>query len=374
MWSPQLYLEKGKARQVESRVLNTAAKQLDEFYRENADIPAILTLGHLAQRSRVSYDRLRAVVERRIEPYNHFTIRKRSGGRRTISVPIRDLLMVQRWLTRHIQNKQSAHSSSYAFTPGSSIVKCAMRHTGARWLVKLDISGFFGSISEIAVYRVFHGLGYEPLVAFELARLTTCVTNNLYRYSNPRWQNNFHLYTIDAYDDGRIGHLPQGAPTSPMLSNLVMKKVDMKLSRLASRNDLVYTRYSDDLTFSKRDRWKRSKAKSFVNAVSRILRTEGYLPNTKKTKIVPPGARKIVLGLVVDGPEPRLSRQFRSNLRQHLYYLRRYGPVEHMKHRQFETLLGMRRHIRGHIDFAFMVDEIFAQRMLVQFNAVEWPV
>ena len=374
MWSPQLYLQEGRARQVEPGVLNEAAKQLDEFYARNSDIPAILTLGHLAQRSEVPYDRLRAVVERSIQPYNHFTIRKRSGGRRTISVPSRDLLRAQRWLSKHILNKQSVHSACYAFAPGSSIVNCARRHTGARWLVKMDILGFFGSISEIAVYRVFHDLGYKPLVAFELARLTTCVTNNWFRYRNLRWHNYYPFYTIDAYDDERIGHLPQGAPTSPMLSNLVMKKVDVKLVRMASRNGLVYTRYSDDLAFSKRDGWERSEAKKFVHSVSSVLRAEGYYPNIKKTKIVPPGARKIVLGLIVDGPEPRLSRQFRSKLRQHLYYLRRYGPVEHMKRRRFETLLGMRRHIRGHIDFASMVDEKFARRMLAQFNDVEWPV
>ena len=374
MWSPQLYLQEGRARQVEPAVLNTAAKQLDDFYGNHTNIPGILTLGHLAQRSGVPYDRLRVVVERKIQPYNHFTIRKRSGGRRTISVPNRDLLIVQKWLTKHILNKQTAHAASYAFTPGSSIVNCASRHTGARWLLKMDISGFFGSVSEIAIYRVFHDLGYQPLVAFELARLTTCVTNNWFRYKNLRWHNYQPFYAIRAYDDVRIGHLPQGAPTSPMLSNLVMKKVDTTLSRMASQDQLVYTRYSDDLTFSKRDGWERSKAKNFVHAVSRILRAEGYYPNARKTKIVPPGARKVVLGLIVDGANPKLSRQFRSNLRQHLYYLRRHGPVEHMKRRQFETLLGMRRHIRGHIDFALMVDEKFALRMLAQFNEVEWPV
>ena len=287
MWSPQLYLQEGHARQVEPTVLNAAAKQLDEFYGRKPNIPAILTLGHLAQRSGVPYDRLRAVVERKIQPYNHFTIRKRSGGRRTISVPHRDLLIAQKWLTRHILNKQTPHSTSYAFTPGSSIVNCASRHTGARWLVKMDISGFFGSVSEIAVYRVFHDLGYEPLVAFELARLTTCITNNWFRYRNLRWQNYYPFYTIEAYDDLRIGHLPQGAPTSPMLSNLVMKDVDTKLSRMASQTDLVYTRYSDDLTFSKRDGWERSKAKSFVQAVSKVLRANGYYPNASPTYSAP---------------------------------------------------------------------------------------
>ena len=143
MWSPQLYIREGLARQVQPEVLRAAASKLDTFYSQSDNIPALLTLGHLAQRSGVPYGSLRAAVERKGQSYNHFTIRKRSGGRRTISVPNRDLLMVQRWLTKHILNKQPVHSASYAFKPGSSILQCASRHTGARWLVKMDISGFF---------------------------------------------------------------------------------------------------------------------------------------------------------------------------------------------------------------------------------------
>ena len=81
-------------------------------------------------------------------------------------------MQVQRWIAAHILNPLPVHHCSFAFKPGSSIIKCAARHTGARWLVKMDIAGFFSSISEIQVYRVFLSLGYQPLVAFELARLS----------------------------------------------------------------------------------------------------------------------------------------------------------------------------------------------------------
>ena len=350
-----------------------AASQLDKFYSKNNTIPALLTLGHLAQRSGVPYGRLRAAVERRRQTYKHFTIRKRSGGRRTISVPNLDILMVQRWLTKHILNRQPVHSASYAFKPGSSIVRCANRHTGARWLVKMDISGFFGSISEIAVFRVFRSLGYEPLMAFELARLTTCVTNNWYRYTNWRWRNYYPFYEIGSYNDGRIGHLPQGAPTSPMLSNLVMRDLDNRIADIAGHNNLIFSRYSDDLTFSTRESWSRSRSKVLIRSVSQALRTAGFYPNVRKTKIVPPGGRKVVLGLVVDGEVPQLSRQFRGNLRQHLYFLEKYGPVEHMRRRKFETILGMKHHIRGYIDYARMIDEQYGIEMLKKYEEIDWP-
>ena len=374
MWSPQLYIKEGQARQVQPEVLRAAASKLDTFYSQSDNIPALLTLGHLAQRSGVPYGSLRAAVERKGQSYNHFTIRKRSGGRRTISVPNRDLLMVQKWLTKHILNKQPVHSASYAFKPGSSILQCASRHTGARWLVKMDISGFFGSISEIAVFRVFRDLGYEPLVSFELARLTTCVTNNWRRYMNWRWYNYYPFYRIESYRCERIGHLPQGAPTSPMMSNLVMSTLDNRIAEIARHSDLVYTRYSDDLTFSTRESWSRIRSKALVRSISGALRTAGFFPNGRKTKIVPPGARKVVLGLVVDGDEPRLSRSYRDNLRQHLYFLEKYGPVEHMMRRNFETILGMKHHIKGHIDYARMVEEQFGVAMQEKYEAVDWPV
>ena len=89
--------------------------------------------------------------------------------------------------------------------------------------------------------------------------------------------------------------------------------------------------------------------------------------------IVPPGARKIVLGLVVDGAQPRLPREFRSSLRQHIYYLEKVGPIEHAKSRKFETIFGMYHHIRGLIDFANMVDQPYADTLLTRFKAIGWP-
>ena len=214
----------------------------------------------------------------------------------------------------------------------------------------------------------------EPLVSFELARLTTCVNNNWYRYRNRRWRNYLSYYEVESYDEERIGHLPQGAPTSPMLSNLVMRDLDEKIAGMAKQENLIYTRYSDDLTFSTRESWNRTRAKRLIQAVSRALRVAGFYPNGRKTKVVPPGARKVVLGLVVDGAEPRLSRQFRGNLRQHLYFLKKYGPVEHMKRRNFETILGMKHHIKGHIDYAQMVDEKYGKEMLEKYSRIDWPV
>jgi RNA-directed DNA polymerase len=374
MWSPQLYIEAGKAHGIKESVLDNAVDQIERVIIENPDLPAILSLNHLAQRAQVDYDTLRSIAARKHNPYRHFYIRKRSGGHRRISIPGPELMQVQRWLAKYVLNPLPVHHCSFAFKPGSSIVKCAARHTGARWLVKMDIAGFFTSISEIQAYRVFESLGYQPLVALELARLTTYTPLNSPRYELPQWRARASDTSITDYRFKGLGYLPQGAPTSPMLSNLAMPKIDALIEQVAKAFGLRYTRYSDDLTFSTRsDDFNRGKAANLIGKVTRILVPVGLRPQHRKTVVVPPGARKVVLGLLVDGERPRLSREFRSDLRQHIYYLEKFGPVEHAKTRQFDTVFGMYNHIRGLIDFARMVDREYGDAMFERLQAVEWP-
>ena len=90
--------------------------------------------------------------------------------------------------------------------------------------------------------------------------------------------------------------------------------------------------------------------------------------------MIPPGSRKLVLGLQVEGDVPRLTRKFKDRLRQHLYYLEKFGAVEHAKTRKFETIWGMKAHIRGLIDFANMVEPDCAAWLLKRFEMIDWPV
>ena len=123
-----------------------------------------------------------------------------------------------------------------------------------------------------------------------------------------------------------MGHLPQGAPTSPMLANLAVSALDERLSMLAEKHGLIYTRYADDMMFSTNDNsWERSVTPNFIGAVYKELGAEGLSPNVAKTVVSSPGARRIVLGLLVDKDTPRLTRHFRSQLRQHLYTSRVLG-------------------------------------------------
>ena len=154
-----------------------------------------------------------------------------------------------------------------------------------------------------------------------------------------------------------------------------MRDIDKDIHKAAKKVGLTYTRYSDDLTFSRRDKnFSRKQAREFISIVGTILSAAGFRPQHRKTVIIPPGSRKIVLGLQVDGDAPSLRREFKDSLRQHLYYLKKFGPIEHANARQFDSVWGMKCHIRGLIDYAKMVEREYASNLLKKFNELEWPV
>ncbi len=175
-----------------------------------------------------------------------------------------------------------------------------------------------------------------------------------------------------------IGHLPQGAPTSPMLANLSMESFDASVSEKAGAFGFVYTRYSDDLTFSScLPNVNRSTVRKLIDCVYGELFRRGLSPAMHKTKVAGPGSRKIVLGLLVDGPRPRLSRQFRNSLDAKIYHIARHGFDEQAKCILREKLqnsaknplsrdlnfIAIVRHINGLIEFARSIDPALVDKM-----------
>jgi len=374
MWSPQHYLDRGREKGRTDSVLKEGLRQIRRAKEGRPPLPAVLTLCHLAKRLDLSYGTLRHYVARQaIDPYRQFRIRKHSGGYRRICVPDENLKQVQSWIANHVLRNVPAHPCSQAFSPGDSIVKCASRHAGARWLVKLDVADFFGSITEIQVSRVFRSLGYNKLVSFELARLCTYLPWDSAKHRMPAWKVRSRNTAIEVYRQNHLGRLPQGASTSPMLANLAMRQVDEALRLIAEERGLIYSRYSDDMTFSTDAEFSREDAKRLIQAVADELKARGLFLNRSKTKVVHPGARRIVLGLLVDGPQPVLSRAFRDNLRQHFHYLKKFGVDEHVRARNFDSAGGLYRHLRGLVDFASMVDARYGASVRGELDSVRWP-
>jgi RNA-directed DNA polymerase len=158
------------------------------------------------------------------------------------------------------------------------------------------------------------------------------------------------------------------------LANLVVRNLDIHLEAAAAKLGWTYTRYADDLAFSTRAASTREEARKVVALVKAALPSFGLDPNDAKTVIAPPGARRIVLGLLVDGPQPRLTRNFRDNLETHLHALtaQNIGPEKHRASRGFASTIGMRRHIFGLLAFAHYVEPTFAKRGYDRFNSIVW--
>jgi RNA-directed DNA polymerase len=202
--------------------------------------------------------------------YETTTIPKRSGGKRVLHVPDRASKHLQRKLLKQLIERLPIHDNVHGFRKGRSIVDNAAEHIGQEVIVKLDIVDFFPSTNSERVESAFKGAGFDKSSAKLLTRLT-------------------------CYEGG----LPQGAPTSPALSNYVNKNMDVKLADAALRRSARYTRYADDITFSFAE-YSRDKIHDLLISTGKILQYYGYRQNNRKKRIIRQHRQQLVTGLVVN--------------------------------------------------------------------------
>jgi hypothetical protein len=246
-------------------------------------------------------------------PYTTFTIPKRSGGERLICAPKKQLRWVQRQILDKVLAPAGAHDAAHGFVQGRSTVTNAAVHRGAELILKFDLSDFFPTIHYYRVVGLFTRLGYPvgdgrfhtednaKQVAPSLARLC--------------------CYTPDPSAWGQ-SRLPQGAPTSPAISNLVCRRLDARLTGLATRNGGRYTRYADDLTFSfPEDKVALGRFRWWVD---QICHQEGFLINQGKFRVIRRAQRQLVTGIVVND-ELRIPREERRRFRAILHNCRARG-------------------------------------------------
>ena len=268
----------------------------------------LLTLRHLARETETEWGYLRRIVERRVEDYTAIRRRKRDGTYRAIWAPQPSLMHVQRWILSNVLSGLTIHDAAFAYRRGLGIRACAEQHIGGRWLLKMDLHNFFGTIEESQVYGTFRALGYPALLAFEMGRICTKTT---WADQPLPWLEGRGL---EAYSTPYRGVLPQGAPTSGALANAIASRLDERLTAVADRASLIYTRYSDDLTFSSAAEFNRASTSKLITEIERAITLAGFEVHRKKTRIVPPGARRIVLGLLVSEHGVRGSSRFVVNV------------------------------------------------------------
>ena len=169
-------------------------------------------------------------------------------------------------------------------------------HTGYKYILKLDISNFFENISYVDIYNIYKEYGFSDKICGLLAHLTT-------------------------YND----YLPQGAPTSPYLSNLVLRDFDYKVGNWCKQRNINYTRYSDDMTFSMNE-----YNKDIIRFIRENLYKYNLELNNEKIHLINNSKKQKITGIVVN-EKLQVDIKYRKKIRQEMYYIKKYGLEEHLK-------------------------------------------
>lgn len=325
-------------------------------------LPVIYSLGHLAKITSIDYKSLHDTVNRKREKINYslFAIKKRDGRKRRFIHAVNGrLLNLHRFINEEILQKTSPHPCSYAFHKSGGIKKCAQQHCGSQWILQFDLADFFYSISELNIYKAFMSMGYKRLVAFELARL--CTTLHLPEAKKIALKRNtcasFFMPSDKPYTPSEfLGVLPQGAPCSPMLSNIVAYNLDCALQEYADNFGFVYTRYADDIAFSSSQLPKSKSIREVQNDIIYIIRKSGFRENVNKMRVAGPGSRKVILGLLVNGDSPKLSKNMRGRIDRYIYLIDKFGIEKAREICSFESSYGFYNHVSGYLSFIKDID------------------
>ena len=236
--------------------------------------------------------------------YRPMQISKKAGAR-LLEIPKPRLREIQRKILRRILDQVPAHDAAHGFVRGRSPLTFAAPHAQSEIVIGVDLMQFFPSITGNRVHAVFAALGYPPAVAGVLTGLCTVATPADTLRGLPYAQAS----------QLRTAHLPQGAPTSPALANLVARTFDIRSSALAQANWLAYTRYADDLAFSGIEI---ADVSTLLWTIKQIAQDEGFAVHPRKTKVMRPHRRQHLTGLVIND-QPSYPRDDYDRLRALLH-------------------------------------------------------
>ena len=243
--------------------------------------------------------------------YSHFSIPKKSGGQRSISAPSSGLAHILYYV--NVMLKAVYQPSDYAmgFAEGRNVVDNASRHIGQNYVFNTDLENFFPSIEQPRVWKRFQlpPFNFNQQIASVLAGLC-CIKE--------KKENGEFIYV-----------LPQGAPTSPLITNAICDSLDRKLSGLARRFGLHYSRYADDITFSSMHNVYHENGE-FISELKRIIESQGFHINNKKTRLQKFGQRQEDTGLTVSN-RVNTSREYVAEIRNLLHIWEKYGYNEAYK-------------------------------------------
>lgn len=331
----------------------------------NKGLPVIFSTKHLAMILGIDYSDFCQLLQNIDGYYAYFFIRKKDGGKRRIVVPYQNLKRIQRWILYEILDKCKVAPQCKGFIPHGSTLQNALPHLGKKYIRKFDFKDFFESITVKRVYGLFKEIGYSPAVSHDFATLCSL------KISDERFTR-FPLYKKQCFEklhkiDNAV--LPQGAPTSPAIANLICCGIDARLGRFADLHNIQYTRYADDLTFSANSIDKLPKC----NFVRKVVEDENLKLNYKKTGTFGTDSRQMITGIMVDGAKPRVPQKFKRQIYRHLHFCKKFGTFEHFAY-VMPNYQHARQWLYGKIMYVNAIEPEEAQKMFALANALNWGV
>lgn len=305
----------------------------------NNGFPIILNSYHLSNLVGIKWDILKKLINDNVSSYHKFYITKKDRiSKREILAPSQELSYVQKYICTEILNKVRISDACYGFVSGKNIIDNAKKHLNSEMILNIDLKDFFPSISSDRVYYIFNKLcGYDKTLSFCLTKLVT--------YRNM---------------------VPQGACTSPIISNIVLYMLDIRLLKLAEKNNINYTRYADDITFSGT---KNQINHRFYSLVRKIVEDEGFKINDKKVHFSSESQRQEVTGLIINNGNVRIKRNYIRKIEQELYYIGKFGLENHIKNMGTYNAFYV-EHLKGKIMFVREVNIDKGNKLLGKFNSL----
>lgn len=271
------------------------------------------------------------------DSYHTFVINGKHKERE-ITAPSLKIKQRQQWILEEILEKCEVSNNCHGFVKKRSILTNARMHMGHKNILNLDIENFFPSITQKMVKSQFQQMGYSESAAEALAE-------------------------ICCYEE----KLPQGAPTSPYMSNLILKNMDQELEMFCQARNITYTRYADDMSFSSNE-----EIYGYLKDLCSIVERYSFKINEKKTCYYQDPHRKIVTGLVVKEQEICIPKKFKRKLRQEIYYCRQLGVQRHLENTGNSDRAGFKEYMYGKAYFVAMVEPETGKKYLEELDQIEW--
>jgi RNA-directed DNA polymerase len=298
--------------------INNCLKYAETLFQNK--VPVIYNTSHLS--ALVGYNKSylkRASVYTKYF-YRKFEILKKNGKKREISEPLPSLKDIQIWILNNILYKVTVSKYAKAYIPKVSIKQNLIFHKNQEKVFTIDVENFFPSIKQHHINSLFLSFGYSKILSSLFSKI--CCLNE---------------------------SLPQGAPTSPYLSNLFFSPIDEIISKYCVKREIRYTRYADDMTFS-----GSFDENILFEFIKETLLNFDLIINEKKTKLMKKNTRQIVTGVVVN-EKLQVPFKKRNEIRQSLYYIKKYGITSHMEKinmKKANYLL----HLLGEITFVLQIN------------------